>query len=169
MKCHIYRFLYKMVRIKKWQAFCIHRHFSACSKCREEFFAADSTGPIGITPDKVEVPPGLWWNINKRIEEIQHPHYPGLVKNKTKIKKKIKWRPGAALNWKWAAATVVILFLLVPFIILRKGTDNTGSEKLIVVENREIIIQSIKVENQPANVVYFQPGSKNRLIVWVKK
>ncbi len=161
MRCHIYRFLYKMVPIKKWQAFCNNRHFLACPKCREEFFAADSIGPIGITPDKVEVPPELWWNINKRIEEIQHPHHPGLVKNKAKIKKKI--------IWKWAAATVVILLLLVPFIILRKGTDNTGSEKLIVVENREIIIQSIKVENQPANVVYFQPGTKNRLIVWVKK
>ena len=155
--------------IKKWQSFCINRHFSACPRCREGFFAADSLGPIGITPDKVKVPPDLWWNINKRIEEIQHPHHPGLVENKAKIKKKIKWRPGDIFNWKWAAATVVILILLVPFIILRKGANNTGSEKLIVVEDREIIIQSIKVENQPAKVVYFQPGSKNRLIVWVKK
>jgi hypothetical protein len=166
MRCHIYRFLYKIVPVKKWRAFCIHRHFSACPKCREEFFAADSIGPIGITPGKVKVPADVWWNINKRIEEIQHPDHPGLVKNKAKIKKKINWD---TFNWKWAVATVVILFLVVPFIILRKGTDNTRSVKFIVVENREIIIQSIKVENQPANVVYFQPGSKNRLIVWVKK
>lgn len=169
MRCHIYRFLYKIVPLKKWQAFCINRHFSACPKCQEEFFAADSIGTIGITPDKVKILPGLWWNINKRIEEIQHPHHPGLIKNKAKFKKKIKWRPGDTFNWKWAVVTMVILFLLVPFIILRKGADNTGSEKLIVVENREIVIQSIKVENQPANVVYFQPGNKNRLIVWVKK
>ena len=169
MKCHIYGFLYKIVPIKKWRAFCIDRHFSACPRCREDFFAADSPGPIGITPGKVKIPPDLWWNINKRIQEIQRPHHPGLAKNKTKIKKKIKWRPGDIFNWKWAAAALVILILLVPFIILKKGTNNTGSEKLIVVEDREIIIQSIKVENQPAKVVYFQPGSKDRLIVWVKK
>jgi hypothetical protein len=169
MKCHIYRFLYKMVPIKKWQVFCINRHFSACCKCREDFFAADSIGPIGITADKVKVPADAWWNIRKRIEKIEHSHCPDLLINKAKIKKKIKWSPGDTFNWKWAVAAMVILLLLVPFFIIRKRTDNIKIEKPVVVENREIIIQSVRIENQQANVVYFQPGTKNRLIVWVKK
>jgi hypothetical protein len=169
MKCYIYRFLYKIVPVKKWQAFCIHRHFSTCVKCREEFFAADFIGPIGVSPDKVNVPEDVWRNISKRIEKIELSHYPDRVKNKTKIKKKMKWSPGDIFNWKWAVVVVVILLLLVPFIPSRKRTENIKIEKPVVVENREIIIQSIKIENQPANVVYFQPGSKNRIIVWVKK
>jgi len=169
MKCHIYRFLYKIVPVKKWQAFCINQHFSTCVKCREKFSTADFIGPIGITPGKVNVPAEVWWNISKRIEKIELSHYPGLEKNKTKIKKKMKWSPGDTFNWKWAVAVVVILLLLVPFVLFRERTGNTKIEKPVVVENREIIIQSIKIENQPANVVYFQPGSKNRIIVWVKK
>jgi hypothetical protein len=165
MRCFFYRLLYKAVPVKKLQAFFIERHFSDCAKCRELFFDDESFKSIGITPEKIKVPAELWRNINKRIEEIEQPKHLERIADQTERIKDSFFR---SLRWKWAAATVVILLLLLLVIHPWKSKMNIN-DKPIMVCNQEIIIQSVKVENQPAKVVYFQPGSKNRLIVWIKK
>lgn len=157
MNCKIFKFLYRAVPIKTWRAFSIRRHFSTCPACLEEFSEVDQTRAIGITPANVEVPANLWENIEKGIGAIS--------------REKEKRVPRRVNTWKWAAAgaAAALILLLIPFTILRKGPDLTAGEKHILVQNREIIIHSIKIDNRPADTVYFQPGSSDRLIVWVKK
>ena len=153
-----------MLPFKVWQAFLIRRHFSLCPACREAFSPVEKIRSIGVTPDNVRVPADLWENIKKRIAPVQDRHWRGAEAVDRRVVRRASTRRLAV-----AGAAAMILLFIISLVVLHKGPDFGSSERSIVVQNRKIIIHSIKVENRPAKTVYFQPGSSNRLIVWAKK
>ena len=59
------------------------------------------------------------------------------------------------------ALLVIILALLLPLKVFRSPENSKTNQK--------ITIHSATIENRAAKTIYFQPGDKDRLIVWVNK
>jgi hypothetical protein len=95
----------------------------------------------------------------------------GLIALETETSGNEKTRfPGRRFRWAWAltGAAALLLALLIPLKVFHHP-DGHGEQDGLSEQDEKIIINSITVEKQPAETIYFQPENKDRLIVWVKK
>lgn len=142
-----------MVRL---QAFLMAGHLSRCPLCRQaqETDAPSPDGSIrgiGMTPAAVAPGIDLWSRVERELVRIE-THEPVT----RKPARSRKWAVAAA-----AAGAVIVLALLLPFNLFR----SPGNKE----QNKKITIHSATIENRPAKTIYFQPGNKDRIIVWVNK
>jgi hypothetical protein len=171
MKCKRYKWLYRLVPVSVWQAFLMQRHLSSCPACREEF-STDTEAhlhleSVGITADRVELPHDLWTRVENEIIARQSQQ------SQQKVKNLSGKRPVTGKRLALAGTAALFLLLVLSFTLLKKSANpppppDEPAKLDMVVNNRQIVIHSIRVENRPARTVYFQPGSNDRLIVWVK-
>jgi hypothetical protein len=146
--CIWYGTLYRLAPVKAWKAAIIRRHFETCPACKADNGMEIEPGHIGVSPGNARLPEDLWQRIESAIiarETASHPARPGRRRLIT------------------AAVAALMLLLILPFTLLRK---HTGPRRDMVVQNRQIVIHSIRVEHRPAKTVIVQSGKKNRLIVW---
>ncbi len=166
MTCKTYRFLYRLCPFTGIRDRLITRHFDSCPAC-QALFAPEPVFPsmeTGAVPD-------LWPGVEDRLLELENTrerqrrrghHVVGGPRRAP--------RHSFTRAWGWTAAglaAATILLFAVGILHLPFGKHNPsphGEEK-----NKAIVINSVTVENRPAKTIYFQPGNKNRLIVWVKK
>ena len=156
MKCKVYSWLFRIFPLKGWQAFLLKFHFNQCPDCGEKIETNKNIKPIFFSALDFQHQSDLWPEIKKEIE--QAPAEP---------KKRIfpsKHFP--VLQWQWITAALVLIgmAILIPNLILKKGEE---SLKGTVAEN--IIVKSIKFNNQPAKTYFFQTRNPKRLIIWVQK
>jgi hypothetical protein len=115
---------------------------------------------IGVRPETTDPGIDLWDRVQDRLTALE-----------TETAKTEKARvPGRRFRWAWAltGAAALLLTLLIPLKLFHFSGDREGQGN---VSNRDgrIIINSVTVEKQPAETIYFQPDNKDRLIVWVKR
>lgn len=167
MNCKTYKRLYKLLPIIRWRALLIDKHFSLCPTCKKEFAIENQITSIGITPGTIETTlekdgTDLWPRVKEQLIKIENKQDTHSSTRKHIIPPLRTWR------WALAGTAVLVLTLVIPFFI-RKPTGGPDSVESITAQNKKIMINSITVENRPAKTIYFQPGNKDRLIVWVKK
>lgn len=160
MNCKIYRFLYKIIPIERWRAYLMGTHLAVCHRCKEEYAADFQMETIGTRPETVAPDFDLWERIQERLIVIE---------NSKEDYKKIN-AATRRYRWAWAltGAAVLLLALLIPLKLFHHA-DHQGRQDNNGQKDKKIIINSVTVERQPAETIYFHPGDKDRLIVWVKR
>jgi len=158
MTCKIYKLLFWLLPLKRWQAFLIHYHFYKCYSCREESGIDDHFNQIPIFPSDCQNHPSLWPQIKKKI---------ALEKEKKNRKKSFIFFP----KWQWTLLVIglICIFLLLPY-LSKKNSNFKFTENIESIQRgSKIILKSVKMENQPAKTYFFQSNHPDRLIVWVQK
>ena len=184
MRCNIYGFLYRLVPLPLWQSLIMRIHLSRCPQCSEslDFTTEDGITTVGMdAASAAAMEPHLQlWN---RVEDDLLA-----LENSGKRKKNVPlthgWFSTTPGTWTLAAAGTMLLVLVFLFPWSYKQPQkpaipdgeytnthltNQKADPAVVSENKPIIINSLMVDNQPAKAIRFQPGNKNRLIIWVKK
>lgn len=162
MKCKLYKWLYHAVPLVLWQSFLMKLHLSSCPVCRDIFSPDgnfDMSGrTLGIRSSQVNITEDLWKQVESKLP---------LVRRDKKNNKLFLMESSA---WKWATGSAlgILLLLLHLFLPLPFSSPPPDNSTEVVVQNRNIVIHSIKVDNRSAQSVYIQSGNEDRLIVWVK-
>lgn len=156
-KCKWNRLLYKAAPLNVWKACLIGNHFQSCPACRALHEPSPELKNIGVQPEDIDIPPGLWQQINRQIDVNQTAGF---------------HRPQPARRWLTAAAGAALLLLIIPLTLWWNTPGNSTAANAagsgIAIENRDIIIHSIQVEHRPAQAVVFQSEQEDRVIIWVK-
>lgn len=172
ISCRWNRRLYKLTPVNAWKSAIIRGHFGSCPDCRALYEPSPELTHIGITADQVQVIPGMWDRIHRHISAEQspvfHPRYLWYRLHPRYLWYRLFPRP--SLRLVTAAAAMVLFLLLIPLTIpWRNKSPKPGNNRAsIALENRDIVIHSLKVENRPAQAVVFQSDRQDRVIVWVK-
>lgn len=166
MYCQLYKLLYKLFPVIRRQEFPVIKHLTTCPTCRVEFDTDNPIDFIGVKPTTVEREKDM--DVWPRVEE----QLLALENSKSIYETPRPRIPNRARTWGWAlagaGAAVLALVLLVPPWD-KYDREGTRRDMEFPTGNDQIVINSVTIENQPAKPIFFQPGNKNRLIVWVKK
>lgn len=157
MRCRIFRIFYGMVPVLRWRAYLLDRHLAGCSRCRA-VLETEPVSPVGLTAGQVNPGIDLWSRVEDGIldhEVSQTPKHPSRARS---------WGWVKPVGWAFAGAAALVLVL----VLTRPAKHEPGPGHAASPE-KKIIIHSVTVENGPAKTYMFQPGNKDRLIVWVKK
>ena len=150
MRCGIYKFIYNMVPVAWIRGLIISRHLDQCPTCSAEH---SIDGPIGYSAKQVQLAEDMFQRIQRGIRQKQSPSALSVSR---------KWRP---LYISVPASALVLLLL---YLWLAPAQTVPPARDMLVVRNREIVIHSINVNENPAQTVYFQSGQKDRVIVWAQ-
>jgi len=156
MKCMIYSWLFRILPLKRWQAFLVKFHFNRCPDCGEKIETNKNIKSIFFSDRDFHHQSDLWPEIKRKIDQPS-----AAPKQSISL---LKHFP--VLQWQWITATLVLIgmAILIPNLILKKREE---SLKGTVAKN--IIVKSIKFNNRPAKTYFFQTSNPKRLIIWVQK
>lgn len=154
--CYIYKLLFRLVPIKKWQAIIISRHFESCPACRAELLEERLLSQWVITPSQLNGDDSLWWGIRAGIAA------PGSARRWALSRLPGFYSP--RLAWGMAAAVVVIaaMLLTVPTALHNRVTQEHYKTKVFSVRSAER-------EGKPANYHVFSSTDPDMTMVWVEK
>lgn len=158
MSCKIYKLLFWLIPLKRWQAFIIQYHFYKCNACRKESGVEDNFNQIPISPRNCQNLPSIWPHLKKQILQAEEK----------KARKKSFIFPH---KWQWAL-TVLGLFCLILFLpyLWKKNKNFSITHKTASIKKGpQIILKTVKMGNRPAKTYFFQSSHPDRLIVWVQK
>lgn len=153
----MYKWLFWILPLKRWQAFLIDFHFDKCHSCREESGVDDLFKQTQISPQDCLKLPTVWPGIKNMI-------------NREEQEKRRKKNFILLPRWKWALPVfgIICMVLLLPNLLQKKripSSSRTTDQK----KNPMILLKSVKMENQPAKTFFFKSRHPDRLIVWVEK
>ena len=147
----------------------MERHAAQCPGCKKELDDEPAFQHIGVTARDLEDRVNLWPGVEQRLVDRDTLNQPEPVRRPLYkrwaavfMPKPRLWATGAL-----AAAVLLVLALLIP--IFQHQDHGPGNNSAQRGENKEIVINFVSVGKRPAKTIYFQPGDKDKLIVWVKK
>ncbi|MCP5108734.1 MAG: hypothetical protein GY950_35440, partial [bacterium] len=134
MRCKLYKYLYKMLPIIRWQSFLMDRHFSRCPACQNEFAVENQIDAIGVKAESVDPTVDIWSRVEERLMDIE--------KNKNSRPPARQKMPKVLGSWKWAwpaaaAAVLVLVFFISPG--SRRGIGGDWGENGVVEQNKKIV------------------------------
>lgn len=158
MICKLYKILFWLLPLKRWQAYVINSHFHKCDLCRRESGIDDNFSRFPVSPQNCQDLPSTWPQIKEQIL---------LGTEKKGGKRGFNLLP----KWQWALPVLALIsiFLLLPYLSDKKATTPIPGDILSTKKNQKIIVKSVKMENQPAKTFFFKSNHPDRLIVWVQK
>jgi len=147
-KCRKIKFLFRLIPIKSVQYNLLQRHILKCDECLNELADIDEARSATIHKDRFKGVKDFWLQLESNLE-------------KEKRIKRVTMPP----IWRWAlrtAGALVLTFTLI-FVI----TDSPKKENL--GPSIKLMIDYVKLYDEPAQAIVFQIQDKSRTFVWVKK
>ncbi len=199
MNCKTYRFLYRAVPINPFRSYLIAHHLAHCPQCLNIMTGYTSDHEVNVTVNEQlqalkqhVITPGtvkaqginLWPNIQDQVltridKKEKIPHYSGPLsrpRSNGVFANKRNWGRVLAVSAALLLIAVVsVLLVFNPgqpddhnFPAVNQGNIATVNETPGDTHN-EILVKSLKVDNQPARAFYFQSKEPGKIIVWVQK
>lgn len=165
LKCKLYKFLFRLLPIHAWQVFLMDKHFSVCSHCQQEVAANDQVRELLISPQKAKILPGIWPYVHKHMEDR------GDIQSEKSAPKQ-KWGLAILAAWRWKAAAVGLLLLLVivfsPYFFEKKQSTPGISQAEIEAEDR-VVVKYVKSGSKAAKFYFFESKDPDKVIVWAER
>lgn len=154
--CRLYKFLFRVVPVNAWKVRIMDDHLSVCPECSEKI---GNIKGLLVSLEDSKALPALWPGLRKRMSEDETGN---------RIPEPKSHRP-VFHKWQWAAAAAVLLLMAV-LIPLSFG-PGAGPDRGIDGEKTDdrVVVESVKVNNRPAGIIYFNSKDPDKLIVWVEK
>jgi len=148
--CKIINFLIDLFPLKVWQDLLIRKHVLKCPYCQSRLASMEETQALWIKESQYK-------NIRVTLPELNV---------RSSDSKRPKIRP--SIRWRWALGVtglVAAIILGVQILHNPQVTQETASDNIM----NGFRIDSIKIGNQPANYILFQPQNSPMIIVWAEK
>jgi hypothetical protein len=154
MICKLYRLLFWMIPVKKWQSYIIESHFSTCRQCGETAAGDETIRPLVVSPRRAEKSGPLWPGVRRGILAQQ--------RDNVRLKKRLP-------RWQLAAAAVVaVVVLMIPLKIRRGMEDNAQRDQIDM--NRPvgaITLRSATLGGKPAHSHVFNSTNPDMTMIYI--
>jgi len=149
-KCRFIDFLFSVLPIKRWQDFLVRRHIQNCAACRNKLATTEEARQLLVSESEIENLEGVWPAIKLRMDERKGQ------------------KPQAQRRWRWALATAFLFIVLVGAVWLYLAFEpGKGSPEQPFAEQFQI--NSIEIDNKPAQAFVYHPRDSKTYFVWVEK
>lgn len=154
--CKLYKFLFRVVPVNAWKVRIMDNHLSICPECGEQI---GEIKELLVSLEDTKALPDLWPGLQKKI--------PG-DETGNRVPEPSHHRP-VFHKWQWAAAAAILLLMavLIPLTFGPGAGPDTGTDGE-ETDNR-VVVESVKVNDRAAGIIYFNSKDPDKLIVWVKK
>lgn len=147
-KCKRIKALIKLIPIRSLQYSLLQSHLLKCDVCQKDLATIDEARSATVQKDRIGSEKDFW---------------PQLVRDlkKEKQKKVISLHTG----WRWAlgiAGAVALTFALI--FVMTKSPQQENPYTSV-----KLIIDYVKIYDEPAQGIIFQTQDSNRTFVWVEK
>jgi hypothetical protein len=154
MICKLYRLLFWMIPVKKWQSYIIESHFNTCEQCGEMAAGDESIRPLVVSPHRAEKSGSLWQGVRRGILSRQ--------RDNVRLTKRLP-------RWQLAAAAVLTVAVLMIPLKIRNGTggDVQGNQTDMNGPVRTITLRSATLAGQPAHSYVFNSKDPDMTMIYI--
>jgi hypothetical protein len=150
LKCRWIDFLFSVLPIKRWQDFLVRRHIQNCPECQDKLATVEEARELFVPESEIENLQGVWPAIQSRQDERRGQ------------------KPQAQRRWRWAFAAAFLFIVLAGAVWLYLAVGpGKGSPEPPFAEQFQI--NSIEIDNQPAQAFVYHPRDSKTYFVWVEK
>lgn len=160
MSCKIILFLYRILPLTILRSYIIEHHFSTCRECDLSLSEIMKMSPRWLGPGSFSGGIDLWPGVRKKLETAKARKF---------IRRMVPPLTKRRITWTFAFSLILIFVLVIPAFLKIGFKDIPLTEESLDPAPGQIMVQTVKVDNQPAQTITFQPSNKNRIIVWVKR
>jgi len=149
-KCKFIDFLFSVLPIKRWQDFLVRRHIQNCAVCRKKLATPEEARKLLIPENEIEDLEGIWPAIKSRLDERR------------------RQKPRVQRRWIWAAAAASLIIIVVSAVWIYQAVG-PGKGSLEPPFAEQFRINSIEIDNQPAQAFIYHPHDSKTYFIWVEK
>jgi hypothetical protein len=147
-ECRRIRVFSSLIPFNRWRTSWIKSHLSKCESCQEDLATSDEGKAVTIGRDDIALQKDLWPQFAKDLEERKQP-------------KEDLRRPA----WQWIIGTAAAM--VVVFGIVMVMTHSPPERDQYSAAN--LVINYVKIYEEPAQAFIFQTQDTNRTFIWVEK
>jgi len=147
-KCRKIKLLFKVIPIKSIQYTLLQKHISKCDKCLNELADINEARSATIHKDSLKSVKDFYFPLESNIEKEER-------------KKRTPMPP----LWSWALRTAGALVLTIGLVFVITHSP----QKENIEPSIKLIIDYVKLYEEPAQAIIFQTQEKSRTFIWVKK
>jgi len=149
-KCKFIDFLFSVLPIKRWQDFLVRRHLQNCTVCQRRLVNSEDARRLFVPENRIEDLEGIWPAIKLRQAKEKEEKLP------------------AQRRRRWAFATAFLLVIVVSAVWLYLAIG-PGKERPEQSSIEQFQINSIEIDNEPAQAFVYHPRDSKTYFVWVEK
>ena len=148
--CKLINLLIDLFPLKVWQDFLIRMHVLKCPYCQSRLASVEEIQALWIKDPQCENMKVPLQDYSVRSGRSKHPNI------------------HPAFRWKWALGVTGLIAAIILGVQIFHNPQVTQETALDNIMDG-FRIDSIKIGNQPANYILFQPQNSPMIIVWAEK
>jgi len=149
MLCRTAQFFFSLLPVTAIRDLLLRHHIQTCPRCQESLISqSDILSSLVMETDLQDLAP-MWPSVRSRLD-----------------KKRRQNKPIPLLRWRWGYTGLTAVFLLVAVIFILVFFSN-GDFQIMLESGFKV--HYARIENKPAQTLFYQPQDSNMIIIWVEK
>jgi len=156
--CQLFKFLYGLIPIRKFQSYLIKKHFSSCSFCKREIEVDASLKEIFAIPDWVKGE-NLWPQIRPKLYSPEEKV----------VETKGKFASISHKRWQWAVAGLALAAAIGINLLIQQSIKkgSYAEDASLSGEKARIVITRAEINGKEARPYIYQTPTAS--FVWFAK